>query len=47
MKKLTFLIAIFLASTIFAQNKKEQIEILTNRVDSLNLVLGSERIQTT
>ena len=28
---------------VFAQNKKEQIEILTNRVDSLNLVLGSVR----
>ena len=27
----------------FSQSKKEQIEILTNRVDSLNLVLGSER----
>lgn len=27
----------------FSQSKKEQIEILTNRVDSLNRVLGSER----
>ena len=43
MKRLTFLIAIFHASTIFAQNKKEQIEILTNKVDSLKIVLSSER----
>ena len=43
MKTLTFLTALFLASTIFGQNKKEQIEILTNKVDSLKIVLSSER----
>ena len=35
MKKLTFLTAIFLVSTIFAQNKKEQILLLKGSVDSL------------
>jgi hypothetical protein len=35
---------VFLFSTFsFSQSKKEQIEILTNRVDSLNRLLGSER----
>jgi uncharacterized protein (TIGR02145 family) len=31
------------SSSIFSQSKKEQIEILTNRVDSLNSVVGAER----
>jgi hypothetical protein len=36
-------IIFFLSFTSFSQSKKEQIEILTNRVDSLNQVLGLER----
>lgn len=37
--------SVFLFSTFsFSQSKKEQIDILTNRVDSLNRVVGEERI---
>jgi outer membrane murein-binding lipoprotein Lpp len=43
MKTILVLSYIILSYYTFSQSKKEQIEILTNRVDSLNLVLGSER----
>jgi uncharacterized protein (TIGR02145 family) len=36
-------IIFFLSFTSFSQSKKEQIEILTIRVDSLNRVIGNER----
>jgi len=35
--------ALFVAGVSFGQSKKEQIEILTNRVDSLNTVLSTTR----
>jgi len=43
MKKLLLLTALFIAGVSFGQSKKEQIEILTNRVDSLNTVLSTTR----
>jgi uncharacterized protein (TIGR02145 family) len=43
MKILLYLTLLLLFSTSFSQTKKEQIEILTNRVDSLNRVVGEER----
>jgi hypothetical protein len=43
MKKILILTLIFTCFTSFSQSKKEQIEILTNRVDSLNRVLDKER----
>jgi hypothetical protein len=42
--RLFFLFLVFNIGVLFSQSKKEQIEILTNRIDSLNLVIGSERI---
>jgi hypothetical protein len=44
MKIFLYLTLLLLFSTSFSQTKKEQIEILTNRMDSLNRVLDSERI---
>jgi uncharacterized protein (TIGR02145 family) len=43
MKIYCFLSIAFLTGISFSQSKKEQIEQLTNRVDSLNQVLSSER----
>jgi uncharacterized protein (TIGR02145 family) len=43
MKIFYFLSIFFLTAISFSQSKKEQIEQLTNRVDSLNQVLSSER----
>jgi chromosome segregation ATPase len=43
MKIFCFLSIFFLTGLSFSQSKKEQIEQLTNRVDSLNQVLSSER----
>jgi uncharacterized protein (TIGR02145 family) len=43
MKIFCFLSIFFLIGLSFSQSKKEQIEQLTNRVDSLNQVLSSER----
>jgi uncharacterized protein (TIGR02145 family) len=43
MKIFCFLSIFFLTGFSFSQSKKEQIEQLTNRVDSLNQVLSSER----
>jgi uncharacterized protein (TIGR02145 family) len=43
MKIYCFLSIFFLTGISFSQSKKEQIEQLTNRVDSLNQVLSSER----
>jgi TolA-binding protein len=43
MKIFYFLSIFFLTGMSFSQSKKEQIEQLTNRVDSLNQVLSSER----
>jgi uncharacterized protein (TIGR02145 family) len=43
MKIFYFLFIFFLTAISFSQSKKEQIEQLTNRVDSLNHVLSSER----
>jgi hypothetical protein len=43
MKKTTLLILIFIMVKIsFAQNKKEQIEILNNRLDSLKIAFQNE-----
>jgi hypothetical protein len=44
-QKISILLCMFFSclTDSFSQSKKEQIEILTNRVDSLNRVLGSER----
>jgi len=36
-------IAVFLMGNLNAQSKKEQILILSNKIDSLNAVLNSER----
>jgi hypothetical protein len=44
MKRILFVVSLLMIGFLNAQSKKEQIEILTNRVDSLNRVLGSERI---
>ncbi|MFM7757500.1 MAG: hypothetical protein ACKO6J_01070, partial [Crocinitomicaceae bacterium] len=44
MKNLLFVVCLFMVGLLNAQSKKEQIEILTNRVDSLNRVVGEERI---
>ena len=43
MKKIIFFAILTSVSFVFSQSKKEQIEILTNRVDSLNRVVGAER----
>ena len=43
MKHFFLLIFLFVIKISFSQSKKEQIEILTNRVDSLNQVIGLER----
>jgi len=43
MKKAFLLAFFFISASSFSQSKKEQIEILTNRVDSLNRVVGEER----
>ena len=44
MKKLVFVsIQLILINIVFAQSKKEQIEILTFRIDSINSILSSER----
>jgi len=44
MKNLLIILFIELIAVVsFSQSKKEQIEILTNRVDSLNRVVGEER----
>ena len=43
MKRILFVVCLFLVGLINAQSKKEQIEILNKRVDSLNEVVGSER----
>jgi hypothetical protein len=43
MKNLLFVVCLLMAGLLNAQSKKEQIEILTNRVDSLNRVVGEER----
>lgn len=43
MKSLLLLTALFVAGVSFGQSKKEQIDILTNRVDSLNTVLSTTR----
>lgn len=39
-----FTLLMILGSVSLGQSKKEQIEILTNRVDSLNSVFGAERV---
>jgi uncharacterized protein (TIGR02145 family) len=44
MKIYCFLSIFFLTGISFTQSKKEQIEQLTNRVDSFNQVLSSERV---
>jgi uncharacterized protein (TIGR02145 family) len=44
MKALLFLSSFLLVGITFSQSKKEQIEQLNNRVDSLNKVLSSERV---
>lgn len=42
--KIIYSFALFILSfSCFSQSKKEQIEILTNRLDSLNQIIGSER----
>jgi uncharacterized protein (TIGR02145 family) len=43
MKHIVLITFLFLVGLINAQSKKEQIEILNKRVDSLNEVVGSER----
>ena len=43
MKKKLVILTLILSYTSFSQSKKEQIEILTVRVDSLNQIIGSER----
>jgi uncharacterized protein (TIGR02145 family) len=43
MKYYLFTITLFFSLISFSQSKKEQIEILNNKVDSLNQVLSSER----
>jgi len=43
MKNLLFVVCLLMVGFLNAQSKKEQIEILTNRVDSLNRVVGEER----
>lgn len=43
MKKIIFFAILTSVSFVFSQSKKEQIEILTNRVDSLKNLLSSER----
>ena len=44
MKNLQLILAfIVMTGVSFSQSKKEQIEILTNRVDSLNNVLKTDR----
>jgi hypothetical protein len=43
MKELTLIFATIFSLTAFSQSKKEQIAILTNRLDSITIVLKSER----
>ncbi|MFM7683844.1 MAG: hypothetical protein ACKO7P_14050 [Bacteroidota bacterium] len=43
MKKYLTIITFFISLNILSQTKKEQIKILTERVDSLNRVVGEER----
>ncbi len=43
MKRILFVVCLFLVGLLNAQSKKEQIEILNKRVDSLNEIVGSER----
>jgi len=43
MKNLLFVVCLLMVGFLNAQSKKEQIEILTIRVDSLNRVVGEER----
>ena len=45
MKKIILLLAIFNFGPTFSQSKKEQIDILTFRIDSLNLVIKSNNIE--
>jgi len=42
MKNLLFVVCLFMVGFLNAQSKKEQIEILNNRVDSLNQVVSSQ-----
>ncbi len=44
MKNLLIVVCLLMVGLLNAQTKKEQIEILSNRVDSLNRVFGEERI---
>ncbi|MBM3455251.1 MAG: hypothetical protein FJX80_08900 [Bacteroidetes bacterium] len=44
MRSFLLIVYLFMVGLLNAQSKKEQIEILTNRVDSLNRVVGEERI---
>ena len=43
MRSFLLIFCLFIVGLLHAQSKKEQIEILTKRVDSLNEVVGSER----
>lgn len=47
MQKLLFFGFLLTFQITFAQSKKEQIELLTKRVDSLNSVLSNERNSAT
>lgn len=40
---IVLVIYLILNSYVYAQSKKEQIDILNKRVDSLNEIIGSER----
>ena len=48
MKKVLFLISSIVAVTVssFGQTKKEQIELLNHRLDSLNTVINSKNIES-
>ncbi|MBP6271942.1 MAG: hypothetical protein KA394_05305, partial [Fluviicola sp.] len=42
-KTVLLFVSLFVCSLVFAQNKKQQIEILTLRIDSISAVLQAER----
>lgn len=42
-KTVLLFVSLFFCSLIFAQNKKQQIEVLTLRIDSISAVLQAER----